>query len=240
MFKKQQQKNPAYFDAAVIRVSLTSGPSVLFSQVVSGKSLNLFAFITSKNSPASLHLSSPFLLTLYLNCLIRSHQPSDFASTAPHDLCTWTPHPSFLDLYHSIGCILHVCPHLCLFPLLSFPPANYRSVLAIFGVSPPSPSSSCHSFLRKSFKPEAFAALLCDCMVITDALFQGQEEPGIRNGQCGSMWHVWECLMDPITKERHIATFKSPTTGRSLALRLASFASDHCLVLLHCLHSALI
>lgn len=134
----------------------------------------------------------PFLSTLYLICLIPSHLPSDFADSP----CIWTA--PLLDLLH----ISPVSSLASLIPLLSFPPRNCWYVLAIFGVLLPSSSSCCHISMKKELKTKTFHCSLAHAWLWM--LFQDQEEPGIRQSQCRSMWRVRGSPVDPTAKEWHI------------------------------------
>lgn len=104
-------------------------------------------FITSKNSLASLHLSS-------LSHFISSVSfPPICLQILP---ALWPPWSLHLNSSSPFFSSLAPPP-----PPSSFPPANCWSVLAILGVSLPSSYSSCHSFAKKSLKLWAFASVLC-------------------------------------------------------------------------------
>lgn len=113
------------------------------------RQISLSAFITAR---VVLHPSIsalPFLPTFYLICLIPSRLPSD-ENTPP-----LPPHVLHISLVSSLASLV---------PLLSFPPANCWNVLAIFGVSLPSSSSSCHIFHGKKVGNYELSLLFGSCV----------------------------------------------------------------------------
>lgn len=202
-------------------------PSGMFSQVVSGKSPSI-VFCLHHLPKIVLHSSISslvFLLTLYLICLLSSHLPSDFAyHSAPMIIVVASPL-----LSRFFCCTFNFCPLLLLFH--PPPPSHFLLLIAgaIFGVLLASFSSSCHIFMKKILKLWSSATLLCiHGNIWCPGRSWDQEKPVCVNVTCLKI-----SLKDPATKDWHITTFESGTASRSLAPRLAFFASGHCFMWIH-------